>query len=60
VDEQDIGTPRSRGINEPLAGRHAGNETAHVIAALDLQTVRAIILEQPDLEQVIGIRNKLM
>jgi hypothetical protein len=51
VDQQRVGAARDRRLDEGAAGGDAGDDLAHLGAALDLQTVRPIILEAPGVEQ---------
>ena len=53
VDQQGVGSGVHCGLDEGQAGRDPGAQAVHLGAALDLQTVRTIILEQFGSEQVL-------
>ena len=56
MHEHGVRAPLQRGLEERLRGRHAGRDLLHAARAFNLQTVRAIVLEAADFQQIVQIQ----
>lgn len=60
MHQQRIGPGRDRGINQRLTGSDTAHQFAYFTATLDLQPIRAIVLEVVDIQQLIGVTGQFV
>ncbi len=59
MDQDRVGPGRGRALEELQAGRDAGDDLAHLGAALDLEPVGAVVAPAVGVEELVGVGDEL-